>query len=205
MEKHKRSMEIYLAIYGGSEPHSDIAVSINSLGNVHEELGELDKALENYEQSLHMSTAIHGDDRPHPDIAESLNNLGSAYARQGKLGIALEKHERSLEMYLAIHGHGKPAIAMSLSDIGRVYHKQKKLNQAAKFLEQSLEMLRTVFAQNTLHPLVSKVLCYLAEVYEAQGRKDEALAIRERNQQNNETKKRSDHGSESSASGNQGR
>ncbi len=69
-----------------------------------------------------------------------------------------------------------------------MYHKKKVLNQAPEFLEQSLEMLRIVYSQNSLHPHIRKVLHSLADVYEDQGRQDEATAIR-RNERNNETGK----------------
>ncbi len=59
-------------------------------------------------------------------------------------------------------------------------------------------MLQAVYAQNLLHPHIKGVLGNLANVYEDQGRRNEALAVRERIEQNNETDPRSDRVASSS-------
>ncbi len=76
-------------------------------------------------------------------------------------------------MYREIYGHDEPHpyTAISLWNIGLVYYKQK-------FLEESLQMLQIVYARDSQHPQIVQLLCDLADVYEDQGRRDEALAIR---------------------------
>ncbi len=189
LEQHEESIEIYQVVHGRDKPHPHIASSLNNLGLVYRQMGLLDKALEKHNQSLEMKEAIHGHGKPHPHIASSLNNLGLVLQETGKLENALEKHYQSLEMRRAIHGHGKPHpdTAISLCNIGLVHHIQKDLNQAAEFLERSLQMLRIVHAENLLHPHIRAVQSELAEVYEDQGRRDEALAIREQNNEIVET------------------
>ncbi len=73
---YRESLAIYRAVYGRFEPHSEVATSLNNLGNVYQELGELDKALEKHEKSVEMYRAIHGSNRPHHDIAILLWNTG---------------------------------------------------------------------------------------------------------------------------------
>ena len=65
------------------------------------------------------------------------------------------------------------------------------LNQAGAFYELSLEMLRTVHARNLQDPNITVVADDLADIYEDQGRRDEALAIRLRYEENTDTDRRS--------------
>ncbi len=92
-------------------------------------------------------------------------------------------------MKRAIHGHKKPHpnTAVSLWNIGYLHHMQKNLNEAAKFLKQSLDMLRILHVRNSLHPHIMCVLSALAEVYEDQRRRDEALGNLERDTETDET------------------
>ncbi len=83
--------------------------------------------------------------------------------------------------------------AISLRNIGVLHHKRMALTQATEFLEKSLGILLILIVRtrNSLHPLITAVLDNLAGVYEDQGRRDEALAIQERNEQITETSERS--------------
>ncbi len=185
VEMHEQGLEMERAIHGSDNPHPAIAVSMNNLGLAYRTLGKLEKALEMHEKSLKMYQTIHGQDKPHHTIALSLRNLGLVYEDLSELGKAMEKFEQSLEMYRAIHGRGgpHPDTAISLCIIGVVHYKQKELNRAAEFLEQGLEMLRIVHGRNSQHPHINAVLLKLADVYEDQGRREEALAIRQQNKQ----------------------
>ncbi len=84
------------------------------------------------------------------------------------------------------------AIALSLWIIGYVHHERKSLNQAAEFLERSLAMLRIIHAGNPQQPDIEDLLCFLADVYEDQGRREEAAEIRKRNDRNINSDKTSD-------------
>ncbi len=61
-----------ISIHSGLKPYSDVAMSLNNLGSVYQNLGKLNEALEVREQSLEMYRTIHGGMKPHPDIATSL-------------------------------------------------------------------------------------------------------------------------------------
>ncbi len=103
-------------------------------------------------------------------------------SREGRLDEGLEKHEQSLKIEREVGGPEKPNpdTAISLRTVGSVQCRQKNLNQAAEYLEQSLEMLRIVHGRNCLHPHIMRILRCLGDVYEEQGRQDDASAIRER-------------------------
>ncbi len=152
-----------------------IASSLNNLGVVCIELGQLDKALVTYEQSLEMFREIYGHNKPHHAIAASLNNLGYLYEAMGKLDKALETYEQSLEMYRRVHGRNKPHhdIAGSLSNLGNLYQSMGKLDKALKTYEQSL--YRKVHGYNNPHHNVAKSLNNLGLVYQASGKLDKAL------------------------------
>ncbi len=155
---------MFKAIHGHDTPHPAIATSLNNLGSVFEELGELDKALEKLEQSLVMRIAIHGHETPHPAIITSLYNLGAIYGKLGKLDEALEKREQSLATWLALARY---------RDIVTEYwnraSRAKALKRASVFLEQSLAMLRIVYAGNSQHLHIKDLQCHLAKVHEELG------------------------------------
>ncbi len=53
-----QSLEMQQGFHGHRKPHPDIASSFSNLGLVHQEIGELYKALEMHEQTLEMLRAI---------------------------------------------------------------------------------------------------------------------------------------------------
>jgi hypothetical protein len=62
-------------IYGYNHP--DIAVSLNNIAIVFENIGENKKALECHEKSIQMTKIIYGPE--HPTFVTSLNNIASVY------------------------------------------------------------------------------------------------------------------------------
>ena len=64
-------------------PKLDVAASLNNLGLVYKNLGDLEKAEEHFLEALEIKISCYGDS--HPDVALSLNSLGVVYATLGDL------------------------------------------------------------------------------------------------------------------------
>eukprot|EP00961_Rhodomonas_salina_P062395 837340-Rhodomonas_salina.1 len=77
------------AVFG--HEHTDVAASLNNIGNVYDALGKNKEALEKHEQALAIRTKVLGPE--HMDVAASLDNIGSVYRALGRNKEALEKHE----------------------------------------------------------------------------------------------------------------
>lgn len=82
-------------IIQGDKPHLDIASSLNNIGLIYSDQGNLEQALEFYNQSLEIKKTIQGD-KPHKNIAVTLNNIGVIYKKQGNLEKAIEFYNQSL-------------------------------------------------------------------------------------------------------------
>jgi len=92
-----------------------VANSYNNVGNVYNEKGEYDQALESYQKALAIWLKKLGPD--HPSVATSYNNIGSVYQRTGE-------HDQALECYLK--GAEQGAV-MCQAMAGRLYAMNPKL------------------------------------------------------------------------------
>ncbi|KPL04840.1 MAG: hypothetical protein AMJ73_03520 [candidate division Zixibacteria bacterium SM1_73] len=91
------------------------------LGITYQNLGRLDRAVEEYKISLKYA----------PDFAPSRNNLANLYAELGKTDLAIEEFKRAIL--------SDPYYEKSYHNLGTVYHKNGDLDQA---IEHYLEALR---------------------------------------------------------------
>jgi tetratricopeptide (TPR) repeat protein len=71
-------------------------MTYGNMGNVYEQLGRLEKALEMHEQCLDIMLKSLGDS--HVDVAKTYCNIGNVYLLQGKLEKALEMFKKDLEI-----------------------------------------------------------------------------------------------------------
>ena len=78
IEFYTQSYEMFNRIYGNK--HSIIATILNSLGNVYELIGDLDKALNFYLKSLEIREVLYKNEI-HPDLAKSFNDIGNIYEK----------------------------------------------------------------------------------------------------------------------------
>ena len=89
-----------------SENHSDVAMSLNNLGALYYNMGNLPKAEEYYIKSLKIRQNLFGEN--HSDVATCLNNLGILYINMGNLPKAEEFNIKSLKIYQNLFGERKP-------------------------------------------------------------------------------------------------
>ena len=112
----------------------NLAASLNNLGVIYNEQGDIPKALENYSKSLKTQEKI-GDKQ---GMASSLNNIGVIYYNQGNIQKALEYYSKSLK--LSEEAGDKNEVATSLSSIGRIYQVQGEIPKALEYFSKSLKL-----------------------------------------------------------------
>ncbi len=116
----------------------DEAAFLNFLGNAYSNLGQVERAIEQYEQALAISRES-GDRRGE---GNRLGNLGLAYRDLGQVERAIEYHEQSLAIAREIgdrRGEGA-----DLGNLGLAYSDLGQVERAIEYHEQSLAISREI-------------------------------------------------------------
>jgi protein O-GlcNAc transferase len=91
-------------------------------GNIYQQQGLLDLAIESYRQALKIN----------PDCAEAHNNLGVVLHEKGKLDVAIESYQRALAI--------KPDYAEVYNNLSNVFKKQNKFDAAIESYKQAIKL-----------------------------------------------------------------
>jgi len=113
----------------------NIALTLNTLGNILYSNGHAEIAREQYQRSYNIREQL--DDQN--GMATSLNNIGITCVMDGQLDAGISFFQRSLELRYAIKSLN--GIAESLSNLGYVHTLQGQHEEALKLYGQSLELL----------------------------------------------------------------
>jgi two-component sensor histidine kinase/Tfp pilus assembly protein PilF len=111
-----------------------LANSLNNIGTIYNDQGDIPKAVEYYHKSFKIQEEI-GDKE---GIATSLNNIGYIYHNQGDIPKALEYYHKSLNIQEEIGD--KEGIAISLNNIGVIYRNQGDIPKALEYNHKSLKI-----------------------------------------------------------------
>jgi tetratricopeptide (TPR) repeat protein len=160
--------------------HHDIAQSLDNLGLVLRELGELPAARAHLERALTINKALGPD---HAAVAISLKNLGLVLRDQGELATARDYLERALNIRQAWFGPDHPVVAQSLNNLANVLRDQGELATARDYLDRALDINEARLGPD--HPGVANslsnlgfVLHDLGDLAAARDAHQRALAIR---------------------------
>ena len=162
--------------------HPVIANSLNNLGYLLQEQGNLAEARSYYERALAIREKSPSSNDV--DLARSLSNLGSLLQLQGDLAKARPYHERSLRIREEVLGPSHPETASSLNNLGSLLEAQGNPAGARPYHERALAIREQALGPN--HPDVATSLNNLGYLLQAQGNiaeaglyHERALAIRE--------------------------
>ncbi|PCH66539.1 MAG: hypothetical protein COC01_07775 [Bacteroidetes bacterium] len=111
-----------------------LANSLNNIGFIHENQGEVGLGLEYYQKALKIQEEI-GDKY---GISASLNNIGFIHENQGEVGLGLEYYQKALKIKEEIGD--KYGIAYSLNNIGLIYHNQGEVALGLEYYYKSLKI-----------------------------------------------------------------
>ena len=95
----------------------DIALTLNKVGQVYEDINDHEKACKYSLQALQTFKRVYKE-APHLNIAYTQTNIGNAYISLGQYNKALEYHKQALEVKRKIHGEYHWDIPDSLNLIG---------------------------------------------------------------------------------------
>lgn len=113
---------------------SNIALSYNTIGIMHDDKGEYTQALQSYNKSLEIRKELH-------DLAGeagSLNNIGLIHEQLGNYPEAIKCHFASLKVSESLSDF--QSIASSYSNLGNIYSDQGDYVQALKWHNESLRI-----------------------------------------------------------------
>ena len=173
---------------------SDLARTLNNLGNLLSSTNELKQAQTCYEEALQIHREL-ANDNPEaykPDVASLLNNLGVSFHDANELRQARAYYEEALQIYEELVEHNpeenKPYVAVVLNNLGVLLSATKELRQAQACYEEALQIYEELAEHNseTYKPKVAKTLNNLGsllittnELRQAQTCYEEALQIYE--------------------------
>ena len=151
--------------------HPGVANSLNDLGVLLREKGDLAAASAALEEALGMRQRLLG--REHADVAVTLVELGRAYVDQDRDELAEPLLREALAIRRKVLGEWHRNTATSLSDLGRLLLDQGDLARAEPLLRQSLIVTRRALAED--HPDVATALSNVARVEQERGNHQAAV------------------------------
>lgn len=166
---HRAALQIRREVFGPGHPN--IAASLNNLGSVLKDQGDLDGAEEMFRQALAMDERTYGLDDP--EVAADLNNLAVLLTNQGQFDDARAMHERALTIIQKEEGPDSPNVARVLNNLGTVSLHQYDFSGARDYFERALAISQRQFGSEHLY--TGTIISNLAVSLQFQGKQDQAL------------------------------
>ncbi len=141
------------------------ATSLNNIGLIYFEQGNIPKALEYYNQSLKAKEEL-GDKQ---GLANSLNNIGNVYKTQNNIPKALEFYQKSLKLKDEIGD--KPGKAATLNNIAMIYRDHGDVKKALEYVHNSLRIYEEIGDKFG----IATAFCNIGIIYKDQGDYTKAL------------------------------
>jgi len=148
IEYYERALRIDEKRLG--KEHPDVAIWINNIGMVLQDMGDLQGAREYLERALGIDEKTYG--KEHPDVAIDVNNIGSVLQDMGDLQGAREHYERALRIDEKTYGKEHPDVAIDVNNIGSVLQAMGDLQGARNNYERALRIFEKIF--DSEHPYV---------------------------------------------------
>ncbi|CAM4008951.1 tetratricopeptide repeat-containing sensor histidine kinase [Flavobacterium antarcticum] len=115
-----------------------LALSYNTMGNVHQTKTQIDSAHYYHTEALKLRKKL----KDSVGIADSYNNLGIAFDSQGNFNNALKNYFSALKLYERKKDAEKTA--MALVNIGVVYKAQKEYSKAYFYYKKANELYKKI-------------------------------------------------------------
>ena len=140
-----RKLSIQKILHKEKSEHDEIARSLNKIGLIYMNMGELEMSLKYYTESLEMREIVYKNQPYNRWIADSLNNIGLVYMYMGNYDECLKYYDKSLEIRKIINRpYINQYIAKSLNNKGLVYMIMGKYDDSLKCYKESLEIRKTI-------------------------------------------------------------
>jgi len=157
----ERAIKIGEATY--RPDHPEVAVWVNNLGLVLQDMGDMAGAKDNYKRALEIDEAIYGPN--HPNVAAMVNNLAGVLSKMGNLEGAKSLYERALRIDEATYGPNHSEVATDVNNLGSVLKDMGDLAGAKANYERALRIRRQFLGDDHLD--TKSVQGWLADVMAA--------------------------------------
>jgi serine/threonine-protein kinase len=147
-----------------------LAATLNLLGNILVDRGELAEAEAAYRESLDRRRRLFGPESR--EVAESLNNLASVVEPLGRYDEAEKLLLESLALKQKLFGHENQRVATTLMNLGVIRYKKGDLDGSEARFREALAVQRKVLGED--HPEVASTLQSLGVLQDERGWHDEA-------------------------------
>jgi len=173
-EMFERALSIDEASYGPDHPQ--VAIDVNNLGGVLQDLGDLEGAKKMYERALAIDESRYGPN--HPQVATRINNISSVLRAFGDMEGAKKMYERALAIGEATYGPDHPTVAIRVNNLGGVLQDLGDIEGAKKMFERALAIDESTYGPD--HPGVAIDVNNLGLVLKALGDLEAAKKMYER-------------------------
>jgi tetratricopeptide (TPR) repeat protein len=149
------------------QPRDDDAIfrSSRRLGQICNELGHPDEAIDFYEQAVAAAAQL--PELPFSDLGVLLNNVALICRKAGRATAAEPYYLRALQIYETQLGPEHPDVASVLNNLGVFYTNEKRFTEAEQVHLRSLAIREKAFSAG--HPDIAQSKCNLAVVYHSRG------------------------------------
>jgi tetratricopeptide (TPR) repeat protein len=162
-ELYSRALSLREKAFGAN--HDLTATSLQHLGRLVWDQGDLAAALELFERALAIRENVLGPD--HPATATSLNLVGGVLQAQAKFASARPLMERALAIREKVLGPDHPRTATSVINMARVLRDQGEFAEANPFAKRGLAIRETVVGAQ--HPRTAAALNVLGVILQGEG------------------------------------
>ncbi len=158
--------------------HFVIAISLNSLAGLYEDLGEYEKVLPLYKKAMAIQRKLLGED--HIEYARTLHNLAGFYEEIGEYQKALILYEKSIKITSPqiddiYSNEASDLYGISLNDLAFLHESMGNYEEALILFKKSKFVIKKRVGEN--HPDYALSLNNLAHLYKTQGNYDKALSL----------------------------
>ncbi|CAF0876265.1 unnamed protein product [Rotaria sordida] len=146
-------------------PHHDRDTSacLNNMGNVYEETGQYEKALEHHLKSIEILEGILPPN--HLELGTSHHNIANVYRRLHKFDSARSHIKRALHIFQKSLRANDPSIAATYQTMGALEFDVGAYREGLKYLEQSAAIYRETLPSD--HPTVEAIHTTIAQAIKA--------------------------------------
>ncbi len=153
-----------LEILQTSDPNdSRIAYIYNNIGEVHQNKGDVKRALKSYEKALNIFRQTFTDDDE--NIAWCYNNLGIIYQKQKHYFKARDYLIKALNIKRKLLPPQHPCLSNTYNNLGNVYYYLQEYDQALEKYQLSHEIFQKSLTPR--HPSIARTLKNIGLAYEA--------------------------------------
>ena len=170
-QTYERALEIDRRVLGDDHPR--IAMRLNNLGIVAQNIGDLKLAETLFRDSIRRNELAYGDQ--HPETGAARGNFGLLLQREGRLDEAEPLLRSALDIELKLYGPGSYSVAYDRVSLAMLLHEQGNLSEAESQFRQALAVYEKSLPAN--HQYRASALMHLAQLLVDRGNPKEALSL----------------------------